>query len=105
MTRRHRNTEPFPVQEERPTVQEAPVIPEASKQKVAEGNEPQAATVKKKRVRHRQTVKRKVRIAFPCQMNGDDQKAEKEFEQIQIDVSAPRFQLHTISPPGVMPVL
>lgn len=69
MTRRHRNTEPVPVQEESPKVQEAPVIPEASKRKVADGNEPQAATVKKKRVRHRQTVKlhnKKLSVAVIC---------------------------------------
>lgn len=69
MTRRHRNTEPFPVQEERPTVQEAPVIPEASKQTVTEGNEPQATPLKKKRIRHRQTVKlhnKKLSVAVIC---------------------------------------
>lgn len=69
MTRRNRNTEPVPVQEERPTIQDAPVIPEASKQTVNEGNVQPATPVKKKRVRHRQTVKlhnKKLSVAVIC---------------------------------------
>lgn len=64
MTRRHRNTEPVSVQEERPIVKEAPVIPEPPKQVVTDGKEQAAPSVKKKRVRHRQTVKPTTR-SFP----------------------------------------
>lgn len=70
MTRRHRNTEHVSVQEERPIVNEAPVIPEPPKQVVTDGKEQQAApSVKKKRVRHRQTVKlhnKKLSVAVIC---------------------------------------
>ena len=70
MTRRHRNTEPVSVQEERPIVKEAPVIPEPPKQVVTDGKEQAAPSVKKKkRVRHRQTVKlhnKKLSVAVIC---------------------------------------
>lgn len=69
MTRRHRNTEPVSVQEERPIVNEAPVIPEPPKQVVTDGKEQVAPSVKKKRVRHRQTVKlhnKKLSVAVIC---------------------------------------
>jgi hypothetical protein len=70
MTRRHRNTEPVSVQEDRPIVKEAPVIPEPPKQVVTDGKEQQSTpSVKKKRVRHRQTVKlhnKKLSVAVIC---------------------------------------
>ncbi len=69
MTRRHRNTEPVSFQEERPIVKEAPVIPESPKQVVTDGKEQAAPSVKKKRVRHRQTVKlhnKKLSVAVIC---------------------------------------
>lgn len=69
MTRRHRNTESVSVQEERPIVKEAPVIPEPPKQVVTDGKEQAAPSVKKKRVRHRQTVKlhnKKLSVAVIC---------------------------------------
>lgn len=61
MTRRHRNTEPVSVQEER--------LSEPPKQVVTDGNEQAAPSVKKKRVRHRQTVKlhnKKLSVAVIC---------------------------------------
>ena len=69
MTRRHRNTEFGSVQGETPEVQETPVISDAAKQKVADANDPQATPVKKKRIRHRQTVKlhtKKLSVAVIC---------------------------------------
>lgn len=69
MTRRHRNTEFSSVQGETPEVQETPVIPDAAKQKVADANDPQATPLKKKRIRHRQTVKlhnKKLSVAVIC---------------------------------------
>lgn len=69
MTRRHRHTESVSVQEERPIVKESPVIPEPPKQAVTDGKEQQAAPVKKKRIRHRQTVKlhnKKLSVAVIC---------------------------------------
>lgn len=69
MTRRHRNTEFSSVQGETPEVQETPVIPDAAKQKVADVNDPQATPLKKKRIRHRQTVKlhnKKLSVAVIC---------------------------------------
>lgn len=69
MTRRHRNTEFGSVQGETPEVQETPVIPDAAKQKVADVNDTQGTPVKKKRIRHRQTVKlhnKKLSVAVIC---------------------------------------
>lgn len=69
MTRRHRNTEFGSFQGETPEVQETPVIPDAAKQKAADANDPQATPVKKKRIRHRQTVKlhnKKLSVAVIC---------------------------------------
>ena len=69
MTRRHRNTDFGSVQDEMPEVQEAPFIPDAPKQKVVDANDQKAAPLKKKRIRHRQTVKlhnKKLSVAVIC---------------------------------------
>ena len=69
MTRRHKNTEFVSIQDETHVVQETPVIPEAAKQTVTDGNEPQGTAPKKKRIRHRQTVKlhnKKLSVSVIC---------------------------------------
>ncbi len=69
MTRRHKNTEFGSAQDETSEVQETPVIPDAAKQTVADVNEPQETCPKKKRIRHRQTVKlhnKKLSVAVIC---------------------------------------
>lgn len=69
MTRRNKNTEFGSVQAETPEVKETPVIPDVVKQTVTDGNEQQGTASKKKRIRHRQTVKlhnKKLSVAVLC---------------------------------------
>lgn len=69
MTKRHKNTELGSVQDEIPEVTETPVIPDASKQMATDGKEPQGTALKRKRIRHRQTVKlhnKKLSVAVIC---------------------------------------
>ncbi len=68
MTRKNRNTEYVSAQEDSLPVKEAPVIAEASAQKVAAAKDAPAAPAKK-RIRHRQTVKlhnKKLSVSVIC---------------------------------------
>lgn len=69
MTRRNKTTDFGSVPNETPEVKETPVIPDAAKQTVTDGNEPHGTSPKKKRIRHRQTVKlhnKKLSVAVIC---------------------------------------
>jgi hypothetical protein len=69
MTRRNKNTEVVSVQDEKPKVPKTKVIPDTSLSMVTGNNVPQVQSPKKKRIRHRQTVKlhnKKLSVAVIC---------------------------------------
>ena len=68
MTRKNRYTEPVSAQESSLPVKEAPVIAEPSKATAVDSKDV-AAPVKKRRIRHRQTVKlhnKKLSVSVIC---------------------------------------
>ena len=69
MTKKHKHTDSFSAQESGFREQDAPVIAEPSKPTVADVKDAQPAPVKKKRIRHRQTVKlhnKKLSVSVIC---------------------------------------
>ena len=69
MTRKNRNTEATSIQGDSLLEKAAPVIVEPPKPTVADGKEVKAVPVKKKRIRHRQTVKlhnKKLSVSVIC---------------------------------------